>query len=81
MSKLHTSFGLMAGSSGFVARRVCGLAPAFAHLVVVAQDPIHGGDRAVVLAGVEQLGPPRGGGVIDVGLGVEQLAHLRFLLG
>ncbi|MEU7894265.1 hypothetical protein AB0B45_15560 [Nonomuraea sp. NPDC049152] len=37
--------------------RVCGLAPALAHLAALAQQPVHGGDRAQVEALVQQRGP------------------------
>ena len=57
---------------GLLVRGVGGLAAAFTHLVVLVEDPVHGGDRAQVDALVEQLGVDGGRGLVDELVGVEE---------
>ena len=58
-------------SSGFLCAGMGGLAAAFTHLVVLVQNPVHGGDRSEVGPLVEQFGVDGGRGLIDELVGLE----------
>ncbi len=49
------------------------------HLVVLAQHPVHGGDRSEVDALVEELGVDGGRSLVDVLVAVEDAADLLAL--
>ncbi len=51
---------------GFLIDNVAPLLPAFAHLGMFVEDAVHGADRAVIDALVEQRGVDFGGGEIDI---------------
>src|SRR5664280_3890445 len=53
-----------------------GMAPSVAHLTVLAEDPVHGGNRAQVDALVEKLGVDRGRGLVGVLLAVQHPSDL-----
>ena len=57
---------------GFLVRGVGGLAAAFTHLVVLVQDPVHGGDRCEVGPLVEQFGVDGGRCLVDELVGLEE---------
>ncbi len=61
---------------GFHLGRVGGMASAVTHLVVLAEDPVHGGDRTQVDALVEELGVDGGRRLVCVLGAVEDAADL-----
>jgi len=61
---------------GFLLGRVGGLSSPFTHLVVLVEDPVHGGDRSQVDTLVEQLGVDGGRSLVDELVRVEQALDL-----
>ena len=51
---------------GFHPGRVCGVASAVTHLVVLVQHPVHGRDRSEIGPFVKEFGVDGGRGLIDV---------------
>ncbi len=76
MSQDHTWFGAVGDEFGFDVGGSAGLGASFAHLVLGAQDPVHGGDRGQVGAFVEQGGPDLGGCLIAEPFGVQHVEDL-----